>query len=411
METSIKRSLVSGSIDAPPSVALAHRAIALASLTPDQSVISSVPRSPEIESTVLAAECLGADILIENEIADIFGSEMSEVPKKIDCGECNTTLKLFLPILSLFESEVEFVGRGHVAKVPLEPYVGYLDRLGVSCTCPSGFLPVRTKGPISIDDMVFPARLGSQFYSGLLVALSMRPSDSCIKVEGNFQNPEVVEGTLELLEKAGIQRASEEDLLYFTGFQIPSALNLDVPPSKYLSSFLLLAGAMAGKVKVDGIGSFPQMEELLKEFEVSVKKGEKSLSASVGTRAGASLDAAKISRFLPHALVLASASQEETKISNILLVRGRQNARLRIMVRELSKMGAKIVESGSELAIKGGNLTGAQVNPEGDSTCAMALAVAGLVASGETRIAGSECVQRHYPTFFEDLALSGAIVR
>jgi 3-phosphoshikimate 1-carboxyvinyltransferase len=35
---------------------------------------------------------------------------------------------------------------------------------------------------------------------------------------------------------------------------------------------------------------------------------------------------------------------------------------------------------------------------------AMALAVAGLIAEGETTITGAECVSKTYPTFFSDLA-------
>jgi 3-phosphoshikimate 1-carboxyvinyltransferase len=35
---------------------------------------------------------------------------------------------------------------------------------------------------------------------------------------------------------------------------------------------------------------------------------------------------------------------------------------------------------------------------------AMSLAVAGLIAEGDTTILGAECVSKTYPGFFEDLA-------
>ena len=48
-------------------------------------------------------------------------------------------------------------------------------------------------------------------------------------------------------------------------------------------------------------------------------------------------------------------------------------------------------------------LKGAVVDGRGDHRMAMALAVAALVAEGETTITGAECVSKTYPTFFEDL--------
>ena len=49
-------------------------------------------------------------------------------------------------------------------------------------------------------------------------------------------------------------------------------------------------------------------------------------------------------------------------------------------------------------------LTGADVDGLDDHRMAMSLAVAALVAHGETRLHGAECVRKTYPGFFDDLA-------
>ncbi|MDL0140901.1 3-phosphoshikimate 1-carboxyvinyltransferase, partial [Halobacterium salinarum] len=67
-------------------------------------------------------------------------------------------------------------------------------------------------------------------------------------------------------------------------------------------------------------------------------------------------------------------------------------------------------ERPDELVVHGGDteLSGASVDGRGDHRLVMALAVAGLVADGETTIAGSEHVDVSFPDFFEVLAGLGA---
>jgi 3-phosphoshikimate 1-carboxyvinyltransferase len=56
------------------------------------------------------------------------------------------------------------------------------------------------------------------------------------------------------------------------------------------------------------------------------------------------------------------------------------------------------------MAITGGKpLKGARLQSFGDHRIAMAFAIAGLFATGETVIEDISCVQTSYPTFFETL--------
>ncbi|MGB9859370.1 MAG: 3-phosphoshikimate 1-carboxyvinyltransferase, partial [Moorellaceae bacterium] len=53
--------------------------------------------------------------------------------------------------------------------------------------------------------------------------------------------------------------------------------------------------------------------------------------------------------------------------------------------------------------LEGGTLHGAVVDSHGDHRLAMALAVAGLIAQGETIIRGAECMAISYPGFMSHL--------
>ena len=81
------------------------------------------------------------------------------------------------------------------------------------------------------------------------------------------------------------------------------------------------------------------------------------------------------------------------------------------MTRELRKMGARVEEFPDGMSITGGGLHGAAVNSYKDHRIAMALAVAGLAAAGETLIRDAECVSVTYPKFIEDFNALGARFR
>ena len=72
-------------------------------------------------------------------------------------------------------------------------------------------------------------------------------------------------------------------------------------------------------------------------------------------------------------------------------------------------MGADAEEMADGFRVGPSQLRGARVDSAGDHRIAMALAVAGLLAEGETEIRGAECVDISFPDFFE--VLDGLAVR
>lgn len=415
MDRTIRRSIVSGKIRAPPSAAMAHRAVFAASLSPEgHSVLSRLPLLSGVEATISACRAFGADIVSEGGVLDIFGARSPVAPNRFDCNESNTTLKLMLPLASLFGQEVGFVGRGRLAAKKLEPFAAYLSRLGASAEASeSGKLPLRLKGPLAESQLVYFPKLGTQFLSGILLCAPLREVDTEIGIEGRFASPEYLSATVELMKKCGIQieQPSEDYFLVAGGQEFSSLPDFEIPGSAYLSSFLLLAGAIAGKVKVEMMPHPGALEGIFLKFGAAARQEGSLFVASAGTIEGAELDALSLGSYLPHAIVLASLSLEETRVSNFLMLPARQRQHMRLLVRELSKMGLKSQEEGAGLLLSGGKLSASDIRPEGDAVVAMSCAAAALAASGPSRIIGAECVEKSYPGFFKDLASLGAIIR
>jgi 3-phosphoshikimate 1-carboxyvinyltransferase len=66
-------------------------------------------------------------------------------------------------------------------------------------------------------------------------------------------------------------------------------------------------------------------------------------------------------------------------------------------------LGARVTELDEGLVIEGGTLRGGEVESHDDHRMAMSLAVAALAAGAPALIAGGECVDISYPTFWPDL--------
>jgi 3-phosphoshikimate 1-carboxyvinyltransferase len=83
-------------------------------------------------------------------------------------------------------------------------------------------------------------------------------------------------------------------------------------------------------------------------------------------------------------------------------LRLKESDRLATTAANLRAMGAEVEEFEDGLSVSGpARLRGASIDSHGDHRIAMAFAVAGLIADGETEIGGSECVAISFPEFFD----------
>ena len=107
---------------------------------------------------------------------------------------------------------------------------------------------------------------------------------------------------------------------------------------------------------------------------------------------------------VPILSVLATQSEEGMEIRDAGELRVKESDRICSIVENLRAMGAQVEEFEDGLAIRGRQrLHGAVIKAYGDHRIAMAFAVAGLVADGETVIEGAECAGVSFPGFFKTL--------
>ncbi len=100
--------------------------------------------------------------------------------------------------------------------------------------------------------------------------------------------------------------------------------------------------------------------------------------------------------------IVGSQIEGGIEIRDATELRTKESDRIAATVQNLRAMGAEVEEFTDGLRVAGGaSLRGALIDPRGDHRIAMAFAVAGLIARGETEIKDPECVAVSFPQFFE----------
>ncbi|RMG47215.1 MAG: 3-phosphoshikimate 1-carboxyvinyltransferase, partial [Acidobacteria bacterium] len=107
---------------------------------------------------------------------------------------------------------------------------------------------------------------------------------------------------------------------------------------------------------------------------------------------------------LPILAVLATRIEGGATIRDAQELRVKESDRIRAVAANLRRMGARVREFPDGWHIPGPQpLRGAHVDAHGDHRIAMAFAIAGLMAEGETAIESSEVVDISFPGFFSAL--------
>ena len=199
-------------------------------------------------------------------------------------------------------------------------------------------------------------------------------------------------------------------------------LDIRVPADLSAAAFWLVAAALHpdARITLRGVGVNPSRSAVLAVLEragLQVQRSQERLEGlepvadlEAGTSEAdraLSIDGSEAPLLIDELPVLAVAA---TLLPGVSRIRGagelriKESDRIAAMAAGLNAMGADVRELEDGWEIHGPrHLEGARVRSEGDHRVAMALAVAGLLADGETTIEDADCVAISYPGFWDDL--------
>lgn len=408
MKRLVKPSEVSGSVIAPASKSVAQRAIALACMAKGRSEVVFPGISDDVNAAIGVCRDLGAVI---KELSDrlLITGGIKQPSHPLNCGESGLGIRMFSCIAATFQQPVILNGGGTLAKRPMVIVEQSIKALGADCKTQNGFIPITVKGPIKGGVAKVDGSLSSQVLTGMLMAAPLAMADTTILVE-NLQSKPYIDLTIDTMKAFGV----EVDNLDYKEFRIKG--NQSYSPTTFTvegdwsgAAFMLVAGAIAGKVRVDNILPMSKQADrsiiqALMWAGAKVSIQENFIEASKHELNAFHFDATQCPDLFPPLVALAAHCEGESRILGVSRLRVKESDRAATLQQEFAKMGVKISIEGELMRVFGGNVRGALVQSHGDHRIAMACAVAALAADGDIEIEGAECVGKSYPEFFDDLA-------
>ena len=424
MDVTISPSSVRGGARAPPSKSYTHRAI-LAAGYADGATVEDALWSADTRATARAVDLFGGEVTRDRETGtlevDGFAGNPETPADVIGCANSGTTMRLVTATAGLVDGTTVLTGDESLRSRPQGPLLEALTDLGAEAesTRGNGQAPLVVTGPLSGTNVSIPGDVSSQYITALLMAGAVTDEGLEIDLETELKSAPYVDITLEVLADFGVEAEKTESGFTVAGGQsyAPEDGTYAVPGDFSSISYLAAAGAIAGDDSVRIEGAHPSAQGDTAILEILERMGadlEWDREAGVVDVSKSELEGVEVSvedtpDLLPTIAVLGAVAEGDTTITNAEHVRFKETDRVSAMAEELAKLGVETTEEHDALTIHGGaDLEGATVDGWDDHRIIMSLALAGLVADGETTIEGAGHVDVSFPDFFDVLSGLGA---
>ncbi len=416
MTVKIQPSTLHGTVVAPASKSSMQRACAAALLCEGASEIINPGKSNDDLAALDVIQKLGARV-VKNEDGSltIYSQGVDPVENEINCGESGLGIRMFTPIAALSGQSITINGTGSLLTRPMHFFDEIFPQLGIKIKSQKGKLPLQIEGPLVPADIEVDGFLSSQFLTGLLMAFGASVTKPVtIKVNGLKSKP-YIDLTMQVMESFG-RKVTHTNYEYF--HLEPQAVNYE--PQSYTvegdwsgAAFLLVAGAVAGNISVEGLDSSSTQADkvILQALEdcgcfLSIKNN--LIDIGPAPLKAFHFNATDCPDLFPPLVALASYCQGTTTIAGVSRLAHKESNRALTLQEEFAKLEVEVILQGDVMLVKGGGkLNGGKVHSRHDHRIAMACAVAGLKTNGEVVIEEAEAINKSYPDFYEHLKKLG----
>jgi 3-phosphoshikimate 1-carboxyvinyltransferase len=423
-----------GTVHVPGDKSISHRALLFAALGNTPLLVEHLGPGADVQSTWRCLVALGVEATeAPGGVLRIQGRAALRGPSStLDCGNSGTTLRLLSGLVAGGGLPATLDGDASLRRRPMARILAPLRAMGA-----------RAHGTAGQTDEGAPLVFSGGALTGRTHVLKVASAQvkSCLILAGLH-----AEGVTRIVEPQASRNHSENMLRAFGApvrvtadgavvverlagpLQLPSRLRVPGDPSSaafFLGAAILVPGA---SVVCPGVDINPTRTGFLRVLarmgaDVTREACPDEAGDEVATLhvhscprlRGTTIEAAEVPSLLdevPLLAVVASQAEGETRLEGAQELRVKESDRLQHICRGLQALGADITETQDGFVLRGpARLHGTHLDAAGDHRLAMAFAVAGLVADGETRIEGAQWAGISQPAFFAELAAlsSGAI--
>jgi len=416
MNCRVEKSEVSGKIVCPSNKSYTHRAIFLASLSIDKSIIKNILRSGDTNATINACKNFGVEIKdVGDDITVTSASVLKLHSNTIDAANSGTTIRIAAAISALANDKIVLTGDSSLKKRPMQPLLDALESLGAKCSSSNGNPPISVSGTIKGGEVKIPGNISSQFISALMITAPKLENGLILNIQGKLVSKPYIDATITMMKKFGVEVETKTPYKkYIIPEQNYKATTLTIPSDFSSLALLLSAAVLLGEDLTIQIstGSMPQADEaiidILEIMGVVITLDKNTIKIKSPEKLdGGKFDLSNYPDLIPAIAILALKTSKPIKIFNVEHARYKETDRITIIARELTKLGIKVVEKKDGLVLNNSdNLTNADLNSENDHRLFMAFCIAGMYV-GNCTISDPESVEISYPNFISEMKRIG----
>ena len=416
MNCKIEKSQLNGDIQCPPSKSYTHRAIFLAALSDGKSIVKNALYSSDTKATIDACKTFGVDVHESGDVISIDNSiDLDGTGGIIDVVNSGTTIRIATAIAAISPNKTILSGDSSIKKRPMKPLLDSLESLGAKCLSTDGKPPITVSGRIKGGKVKIVGNISSQFISALLIIGPRLENGLELDIEGNIVSKPYIDSTIASMEKFGVEvEVVEKYRKYKIKHQIYKPTEFTVPSDFSNLSLILAADVLVGNnvsIKIS-MGDMPQGDELfidiLEKMGVTIKLQNDTITLKSPVKLdGGKFDLSNTPDLLPPLAILVLKSQNPIWIYNVAHARFKETDRIKIIAREIKKLGVRVEEKEDGLILyPAENITNAELEAENDHRLFMAFCICGMYIGGCT-VTDSESADVSYPNFISDITKIG----
>ena len=373
----------------PGSKSIANRALLLAAIADQPSVVRRALRSRDTLLMAGALTALGAPV-------DTSGDDWVVTPgafdadATIDCGLAGTVMRFVPPVAALSTGTVAFDGDEYMRRRPVGEVLGALRAVGVDVTGDGLPFTLHGTGSVPGGTVTIDASGSSQFVSALLLAAARYDRGIDVRHDGRpVPSQPHIEMTIAMLREHGVEVDDSQPDRWTVAPGAVKALDRTVEPDlSNAAPFLALAALSGGTVTVrDWPSATTQpgddLREILTLMGCDVRLTDEGLRVTGPDQLqGVDLDLHDAGELTPAVAALCALAGTPSSLRGVAHIRGHETDRIAALAAELTALGAHVVELPDGLSITPAPLHGGVWHTYADHRMAHAGVILGAAVDG-----------------------------
>ncbi len=389
MKVKIYPSRAHGTMPAPPSKSMGHRALISAGLSTGESVIHGIAPSEDMLATMDCLRALGAVIDYKGTTAHIKGIDTEKIEDGcvLPCRECGSTLRFFVPIALLSGKRITLTGSKKLFTRPMSVYEKICADEGIEYTLGEDSLTVC--GRLRGGKYTVRGDVSSQFISGLIFALPLLGVDSTIEILPPLESRPYIDMTLEAIALFGVNVSfSDKYTVDIKGNQAYAPREYEVEGDYSNAAFFEAFNLLGGDVTLTGLrpDSLQGDKAYIEHFEALESPN-------------ATVDLSNCPDLGPVCMALAAAKHGANFIGTARL-RIKESDRCACVAEELAKFGALCEIQKDSMRVLPSSLHAPTETVFGHNDHRIVMAMSVLASVYGAEIDGAEAVAKSLPDFF-----------